>query len=63
MIVTVENSQYVIEGIAYGTMPAWKLIKRNGTPLTAEQFNGLPDADKQALATHVQQHINGLSSR
>jgi hypothetical protein len=60
MIVTVGGKEYEIEGIAYGTVPAWKLIKRDGKPMTHELFDKLPDADKRALLEHVQQHINKL---
>ena len=57
MTVTVGGKQYVIEGIAFGTVPAWKLIKQDGKPMTHEQFDKLPDADKHALMEHVQRHI------
>jgi hypothetical protein len=60
MIVTVGGKKYEIGGIAYGTAPAWKLIKQDGKPLTHELFDKLPDADKRALVEHVQQHINKL---
>jgi hypothetical protein len=60
MIVTVSGNKYEIGGIAYGTVPAWKLIKEGGKPMTHERFHKLPDADKGALAAHVQQHINRL---
>lgn len=61
MIVTVGGKQFEISGIAYGTVPAWKLIKHDGKPLTAEQFNQLPEADKRSLVEYVQRHIKGLS--
>lgn len=60
MMVTVGGKQYEIGGIAYGTVPAWKLIKQDGQPMTHELFNKLPDADKRALTAHVQQHIENL---
>jgi hypothetical protein len=64
MVVTVGGKGYVIEGIAYGKVPAWKLIKQqDGTPMTHELFDRLPDADKRALAEYVQRHVNGLQGR
>jgi len=60
MIVKVADKDYEISGIAYGQVPAWKLIKHNGQPLTAAQFNALPDGDKRTLVAHVEQHINNL---
>jgi hypothetical protein len=60
MKVTVGGKEYEIGGIAYGTVPAWKLIKHGGNPMTKDQFEALADADKRALAAHVQQHINNL---
>jgi hypothetical protein len=60
MIVNVGGNEYVIEGVAFGKVPAWKLIKHDGKPMTHELFDKLPDADKHALMEHVQRHINGL---
>jgi hypothetical protein len=60
MIVTVGGKEYEIAGVPYGTLPAWKLIKLDGKPMTKELFDTLPDADKRALFEHVQQHINSL---
>jgi hypothetical protein len=60
MIVTVGGNQYEIDGIPYGTVPTWKMIKQNGTPLTKEQFDNLPDSDKRSLHEHVQQHVKNL---
>jgi hypothetical protein len=61
MVVTIGGKQYVIEGVAYGRVAAWKLIKQDGKPMTLESFNKLPDADKHSLAQHAQQYINSLS--
>jgi hypothetical protein len=59
MIVTVGSKEYVIEGLLLGgQVPAWRLIKHSGRPMTHNQFAALPDADKRALAEHVQQYIN-----
>jgi hypothetical protein len=59
MTVTVGGKEYVIEGwLLGGQVPAWKLIKQGGVPMTHELFNKLPDADKRALTEHVQQYIN-----
>jgi hypothetical protein len=64
MIVTVGGKEYVIEGILLGgQVPAWKLIKQDGKPMTHDLFNRLPDADKRVLTEHVQRHINSLKTR
>ena len=63
MIVTVGGKEYEIEGMVFGTLPAWKLIKQDGKPITHELFDKLPDADKRALMEHVQRHINSLQGR
>jgi len=56
-VVTVSGKQYEIDGIPYGTMPSWRLVKHDGQPITHELFNDLPDADKRALHERVQQYI------
>jgi hypothetical protein len=56
-VVTVGGKQYEIDGILYGTMPSWRLVKHDGQPVTHQLFNNLPDADKLALHEHVQQYI------
>lgn len=63
MIVDVGGKQYEISGIAYGTVPAWKLIKIGGAPMTHQQFNNLSEAEKHALAAHVQAHLRGMQGR
>lgn len=63
MIVTVGGKKYEIGGIIYGTLPAWKLIKQDGNPMTGERFNKLPDADKRALVAHVQERIKKTPGR
>ena len=60
MRVIVGGREYEIDGLAYGTVPAWRLIKQNEQPMTHELFDKLPDADKRALIGHVQQYINNL---
>jgi hypothetical protein len=61
MIVTVGGKEYVIEGLLLGgQLPAWKLIKQDGKPMTHESFDKLPAADKDALFQHVQQHLKNL---
>ena len=60
MIVTVDGKEYEIDGIAYGQLLPWRLIKHAGKPITQELFDKLPDADKRALFEHVQQYINKI---
>ena len=60
MMVTVGGKQYEIDGIAFGTVPVWKLIIQEGKPITHEQFNALPDADKHTLFDYVNQYIKNL---
>ncbi len=56
MTVNVSGKEYVIEELLLGgEVPAWKLIKQGGVPVTHELFNNLPEADKRALTEHVQQ--------
>ena len=58
MIVTVGGKQYEISGGAYGEQPAWNFIKRDGEPMTAEQFRSLPVAEQQELVDYVRQHLD-----
>jgi hypothetical protein len=44
-VVVVGGRQYEINGIPFGTVPAWQLIKQGGQPMTSERFAGLPEAD------------------
>lgn len=60
MLVIVGGARYEIDGIVYGTVPVWRLIKQDGVPMTHETFDKLPDGDKQTLAAHVHQHIKQL---
>jgi hypothetical protein len=62
MVVNVGGKRYEIAGIMWGQLPAWRLVKLDGQPMTQSQFDGLPDQDKCVLARHVQRHIEGLRS-
>lgn len=60
MEITLHGSHFEIGGVAFGTVPAWKLIKKDGHLMTKEMFEALPDNDKQTLFTMVQHHIDNL---
>jgi hypothetical protein len=60
MKITFGVAEYEIEGMGYGQFPAWKLIKQGGQPMTHDTFNSLPEPDKQALVTHVYEHLQNI---
>jgi hypothetical protein len=60
-VVTVGGRQYEIDGIPFGTVPAWQLIKQSGQFMTSERFASLPEADQHELFAHVQQYVRELS--
>lgn len=61
MNVNVGGREYQIDGIPFGSVPAWQMIKREGQPLTSEQWESLPTAEKDQLFAHVQAYINKLN--
>lgn len=62
--ITVGGKDYLVGGIIFGGKTAiWLFIKHgNGTPMKADEFNKLPDADKLALSEAVQQNVHGMRS-
>ena len=63
MSVGVGGSTYEISGIPYGTVPVWKLIKKDGQALTHSSFDALPGPDKIALAGHVKTYVDDLNRK
>lgn len=59
--VSVGGIDYVIRGIPFGQIPVWQMITKNGKELTGDEFMGLPDADKDALAAAVEKYIDKLN--
>jgi len=62
MIVNVSGQEYEIDGILMGQGPVWWLIKKDGQKMTGEQFNALPDADKDSLFNYVKQYIDAINA-
>jgi len=58
MTVTVGGKQYEISGGAYGSIPAWDLIKYDGKRMTGEQFRSLPVADQQELIEYIRKYLD-----
>jgi hypothetical protein len=57
MNVEVGGQKYEIGRAPRRTLPVWKLIKRDGEPMTGPEFESLPQSDKQALASYVRRHV------